>query len=58
MPDFTKMNTWTERLGPSTLRVFTDKDHHFWLEQNPSKSTKWAKLARDSRDVSSDSRER
>ena len=28
------------------LRTFTDKDHHFWLEQNPAKRSKWAKLAR------------
>jgi len=51
MPEFTKMNTWTERLGHSSLRAFTDEDSHFWLEQNPSKSTKWAKLARDGHDV-------
>jgi hypothetical protein len=43
---FADMTTWTERLGHTKLRSFTDKDHHFWLEQNPAKNSKWAKLAR------------
>jgi hypothetical protein len=47
MPKFTDMTTWTERLGHSRLRSFTDEHGHFWLEQNPSKSSKWAKLARE-----------
>src|SRR4051794_36561221 len=34
---FADMKTWTERLGHTTLRSFTDEDHHFWLEQNPAK---------------------
>lgn len=41
------MTTWTERLGTTRLRTFTDKHGHFWLEQNPAKKSKWAKLARD-----------
>ena len=39
------MNIWTERLGHSRLRSFPDKEGHFWLEQNASKNSKWAKLA-------------
>jgi len=46
MAQFTNLTTWTERLGHSPLRAFTDEHHHFWLEQNGSKSSKWAKLAR------------
>ena len=41
------MNTWTDRLGHSGLRSFTDEQKHFWLEQNASKASKWAKLARE-----------
>ena len=43
---FADMTTWTDRLGTTCLRSFTDKDHHFWLEQNRAKKSKWAKLAR------------
>ena len=43
---FADMTTWTDRLGQTSLRTFTDKDAHFWLEQNPGKNSKWAKLAR------------
>jgi hypothetical protein len=45
------MKTWTERLGRSGLRSFTDEEGHFWLEQNAAKSSKWAKLAREGHDV-------
>ena len=45
------MSTWTDRLGTSKLRTFTDGHGHFWLEQNPEKRSKWAKLARDGHDV-------
>ena len=48
---FTDMNTWTERLGHSKLRTFTDEHHHFWLEQNPDKASKWAKLAREGHEI-------
>ena len=51
MPDFHNMKTWTEKFGHSTLRAFTDADHHFWLEQNPAKRTKWAKLAQSGHEV-------
>jgi hypothetical protein len=46
MATFADMKTWTERLGHTGLRSFTDEDDHFWLEQNPAKKSKWAKLAR------------
>jgi hypothetical protein len=46
VPDLKNMRSWTERLGHSKLRSFTDKEGHFWLEQNPAKASKWAKLAR------------
>jgi hypothetical protein len=51
VPRLNDMNTWTERLGHSRLRSFTDKEGHFWLEQNASKNSKWAKLARQGRDI-------
>jgi hypothetical protein len=40
------MSTWTDRLGSTNLRTFTDAKGHFWLEQNPAKRSKWGKLAR------------
>ncbi len=40
------MNTWTDRLGRSSLRTFTDRENHFWLEQNASKPSRWGKLAK------------
>jgi hypothetical protein len=46
LPELKNMNTWTERLGRSKLRSFTDSEGHFWLEQNAAKASKWAKLAR------------
>ena len=46
MPEFTDIRTWTEHLGRSRLRAFTDRQGHFWFEQNPAKASKWAKLAR------------
>jgi hypothetical protein len=45
------MKSWTDRLGRTKLRTFTDESGHFWLEQNPAKGTKWAKLARQGHDV-------
>jgi hypothetical protein len=47
MPTFSDMTTWTDRLGHSRLRSFTDEHGHFWLEQNSSKKSKWTKLARE-----------
>lgn len=46
MPEFKNLKTWSEHLGHSRLRSFTDEAGHFWLEQNASKASKWAKLAR------------
>ena len=45
-PQFKMIRTCTEHLGHSRLRAFTDQQRHFWLEQNPAKASKWAKLAR------------
>ena len=46
MPVFSDIKTWTDRLGHTSLRSFTDEHDHFWLEQNPARNSKWAKLAR------------
>lgn len=51
MAEFDNIKTWTDRLGNSRLRSFTDKDNHFWLEQNTSKASKWAQLARQGHDI-------
>lgn len=51
MSEFRKISTWTDYFGHSGLRSFTDRHNHFWLEQNPSKDSKWAKLARDGHEV-------
>lgn len=48
---FTDMKSWTERLGQSNLRTFTDEHNHFWLEQNAGKASKWAKLAREGHEI-------
>ena len=32
-----EMKTWTDHLGRTKLRTFTDKEGHFWLEQNAAK---------------------
>jgi hypothetical protein len=39
-PKLEDTSTWTDRLGSSKLRTFTDADGHFWLEQNPKKRSK------------------
>jgi hypothetical protein len=44
---FTNMTTWTDRLDRSQLRTFTDEQRRFWIEQNSSKDSRWAELARD-----------
>lgn len=51
VPEFKDMTTWTEHLGHSRLRSFTDEQGHLWLEQNPNKQSKWARLAREGHDV-------
>ena len=45
------MSTWTGRTGHDGLRSFTGEDGRFWLEQNASKTSKWAKLASRGHDV-------
>ncbi len=45
------MKTWSDTLGHSRLRSFTDERNHLWLEQNASKASKWAKLARQGHDI-------
>ena len=44
-PKLTDMLTWTGRTGQDGLRSFSDEDGNVWLEQNPSKTSKWAKFA-------------
>jgi hypothetical protein len=51
MASLKDMNTWRDRLGHSGLRSFTDAEGHLWLEQNPAKASKWAKLAREGHQV-------
>ena len=51
MPELNNMKTWTDRLGHSKLRSFTDEQGRFWLEQNPDKTSKWAKLARKGHEI-------
>jgi hypothetical protein len=51
VPAFRDMKTWTEHLGRSRLRSFTDGEGHLWLEQNAEKRSKWARLAREGHDV-------
>jgi hypothetical protein len=45
------METWTDRLGHTGLRSFTGADGHLWVEQNRTKASKWAKLARKGHDI-------
>ena len=51
MPEMNNMKTWTDRLGHSKLRSFTDEQGCFWLEQNPDKASKWARLARKGHEI-------
>src|SRR5690242_17540022 len=51
MPSLQNMKTWRDRLGHSGLRSFTDAEGHLWLEQNPAKGSRWARLAREGHDV-------
>ena len=46
-PKLGGMETWTDRLGRSGLRSFTDAEGRFWLEQNAAKSSKRGKFARE-----------
>jgi hypothetical protein len=51
LAELKNIKTWTDRLGHSKLRSFTDNDGHFWLEQNANKRSMWAKLAREGHEV-------
>lgn len=51
MAELKNVKTWTEHLGHSKLRSFTDEEGHFWLEQNAAKDSKWAKLAREGHEI-------
>jgi hypothetical protein len=51
MAELKDMKTWTDRLGRTKLKTFTDNEGHFWLEQNRDKASKWAKFARQGHDV-------
>jgi hypothetical protein len=51
MAELTDMKTWTEYLGHSRLRSFTDAEGHLLLEQNAEKRSKWARLAKEGHDV-------
>lgn len=44
---FNNMETWTEKLGYSHLRTFTDEHNRIWIQQNDTKQSNWAKLARE-----------
>ena len=50
-PKLTDMSTWTGRTGHDGLRSFISEDGTFWLEQNPSKTSKWARFARKGHDL-------
>ena len=50
-PHFNDLKTWTDRLGHSRLRTFTDEHGRFWIEQNASKDSRWAKLARQGHEI-------
>ena len=50
-PKLTDILTWTGQTGKDGLRSFTDEDGNFWLEQNATKTSKWAKLAGKGHDV-------
>jgi hypothetical protein len=45
------MSTWIDVTGQAQLRSFVDHEGNFWLEQNASKQTRWAKLARKGHEV-------
>ena len=51
MPELKDITSWTEHLGHSKLRSFTDEEGHFWLEQNTAKDSKWANLAREGHEI-------
>ncbi len=46
-PTLTDMSTWADRTGHDRLRSFKADDGGYWIEQNPAKRSRWAKLARE-----------
>jgi hypothetical protein len=50
-PRLNDLKTWTDRLGHSRLRTFTDEHQRFWMEQNTAKDSRWAKLARQGHEI-------
>jgi hypothetical protein len=50
-PTLTDVRSWTDRLGRSRLKTFTEEDGRFWLEQNDNKRSRWGKLAREGHQV-------
>ena len=51
-PTLRDMSSWTGRTGHDGLRSFTDDESGtFWLEQNATKTSKWAKFARQGHEV-------
>jgi hypothetical protein len=50
-PTLADMSSWTDRTGHERLRAFKADDGCHWVEQNPSKRTTWAKLAREGHSV-------
>ena len=51
LPKLTDMSTWIRRTGHDGLRSFNDADGTLWLEQNATKTSKWAKLASKGHDM-------
>jgi hypothetical protein len=51
VPKLNAIKSWTDRLGQTKLRCFTDKEGHFWLEQNAAKASKWGRLARQGHEI-------
>lgn len=50
-PKLTDIKTWTDRTGHGRLRSFSDEYGKLWVEQNPAKPSRWAKLARDGHEI-------
>jgi hypothetical protein len=46
VPRLTETSTWTAQTGKDGLGSFTDEGGYCWLEQNATKTSKRAKLAK------------
>ena len=52
VPKLKGLTSWTGRTGQDGLRSFTDNETGtFWLEQNASKTSKWAMFASQGHEV-------